>query len=176
MDYRPISLLQTSYMIFARVIDTRAKRVLGKLIIDSQQGFFPGRQMQKTVLMMIDFLNTGAAKPEMANMHSEATLLLYFRNAYDTAARDDIFSFHSFVFWPEFVNIIRKIQNLTTAQFLINGEISWTQEVHSGIRQGCPLATLIFKIAAEVLALAIHDDPTDPGITVTHEGGTRRKF
>ena len=177
MDYRPIALLQTSYKIFAKVIATRVQRVLGKVIGDSQQGFVHGRQMQKTVLMMMAILNTGAAKPEVAAMHSEAILLLDFRKAYDTVARDFIFvALTRFGFSPEFVAMIRTIHNGTTAQFLVNGELSRTQEVRSGIRQGCPLAPLLFIIAAEVLALAINDDPTDPGITVPHGGGTRHKF
>ena len=71
--------------------------------------------------------------------------------------------------------MIRKVHNWTTSQFMVNGGLSTTQEVRSGIRQECPLAPLLFIIAAEMLALAIHDDATDSGITVPHRGGTRNK-
>ena len=47
MDYRPISLLQTSYKIFAKVLATRLQRVLPQLIGQSQQGFVHGGQMMK---------------------------------------------------------------------------------------------------------------------------------
>ncbi|POM78315.1 RxLR effector candidate protein [Phytophthora palmivora] len=53
MDYRPITLLQTSYKILAKVVATRLQKFLGKLIGNSQQGFVHGRQMNKTVMMIM---------------------------------------------------------------------------------------------------------------------------
>ena len=37
MDYRPIALLQTSYKIFTEIVATRMQKVLGTLIVSSQQ-------------------------------------------------------------------------------------------------------------------------------------------
>eukprot|EP00644_Phytophthora_capsici_P008774 jgi/Phyca11/131860/e_gw1.118.5.1 len=45
LDYRPISLLQTSYKLFAKVLATRLQGFLGRLVGSSQQGFVHGRQM-----------------------------------------------------------------------------------------------------------------------------------
>ena len=43
--------------------------------------------MQKTVLMMMAILNSGSAEPKVADLHSEALILLDFRKAYDTVAK-----------------------------------------------------------------------------------------
>ena len=45
-DYRPISLFQTSYRIFSKVLATRLQSLLPTLVGDSQQVFARGRQMQ----------------------------------------------------------------------------------------------------------------------------------
>ena len=72
--------------------------------------------------------------------------------------------------------MIREIHAGTTAHYLVNKELSRSQEVLLGIRQGCPLAPLLFTIAADMLALTIQADSNDPGITVPHGDGTRHKF
>ena len=72
--------------------------------------------------------------------------------------------------------MIRKIHAGTTAHYLVNKELSRSQEVLLGIRQGCSLAPLLFTIAADMLALTIQADSNDPGITVPHGDGTRHKF
>ncbi|KAE9299141.1 hypothetical protein PF008_g23329 [Phytophthora fragariae] len=118
MDFRPISLLQTGYKVYTKVIAARVQRVLGKPIGESQQGFVHGRQMLKTVMMMLAVLATAAAKPEVAAAFSELILLLDFREAYDTVARDFLFlTLIKFGFSPEFVAMIQRIHVGTTARF-----------------------------------------------------------
>ncbi|KAE9313201.1 hypothetical protein PF008_g19794 [Phytophthora fragariae] len=72
--------------------------------------------------------------------------------------------------------MIRKLHNGTIARFLVNGELSEPQEVLSGIRRGCPLAPLLFLLAAEILALAIRQDNHIKGIPVPGGNGETHKF
>ena len=51
--------------------------------------------------------------------------------------------------------MIRKHRNGITAQLVVIGELSEPQEM---IRQGCPLASLLFLLASKILALAIRQD------------------
>jgi hypothetical protein len=177
MDFRPISLLQTGYKVYTKVVATRTQRVLGKPIGDSQQGFVHGRQMMKTVMMMLAILATANDEPELAAQLSRVILLLDFRKAYDTVSREFLFlALRKFGFSEEFVNMLRRLHDGTTAQFLVNGELSDPQEVISGIRQGCPLAPLLFILAAEVLALAIRQDMEIEGIQVPGSTGDRHSF
>ncbi|KAE9032193.1 hypothetical protein PR001_g10729 [Phytophthora rubi] len=59
-----------------------------------------------------------------------------------------------------------RLHENTTAQFLVNGELSPPMQVQSGIRQGCPLAPLLFIIAVEFLTLAIQQDRQLQGLVV----------
>uniref|UniRef100_A0AAV1UEY8 Reverse transcriptase domain-containing protein n=1 Tax=Peronospora matthiolae TaxID=2874970 RepID=A0AAV1UEY8_9STRA len=60
--------------------------------------------------------------------------------------------------------MIRKLHDSTTARFLVNGQLSESMELNTGIRQGFPLALLLFVLAVEVLALAITQDPGLTGV------------
>jgi len=116
MNFRPISLLQTGYKVFMKVIATRAQLVMGVPIGDSQQGFVHGRQLMKTVMMMLSVLATAEPKPELAAALSQVILLLDFKKAYDTVAREFLFlTLRKFGFSKEFVEMIRRLHNGTTA-------------------------------------------------------------
>jgi hypothetical protein len=54
--------------------------------------------------------------------------------------------------------------------------LSDPQEVISGIRQVCPLAPLLFILAAEILALAIKQDKGVEGIQVPGSAGDTHTF
>ena len=145
MDYRPISLLQTSYKVFAKVLATRLQQSLPRAISDSQQGFVHGRRMMNTVMMMMAQLQTAADHEDLAARQSRCILLLDFRKAYDTVDREFMYeTLHHFGFAKQFVDLIRRIHNGTTATFVVNGCESSALPVRSGIRQGCPLAPLLF--------------------------------
>jgi hypothetical protein len=109
-------LLQTGYKVFMKVIATRAQLVMGVPIGDSQQGFVHGRQLMKTVMMMLSVLATAEPKPELAAALSQVILLLDFKKAYDTVAREFLFlTLRKFGFSKEFVEMIRRLHNGTTA-------------------------------------------------------------
>ena len=177
MDYRPIALLQTGYKIFTKVMATRVQRVLGTLIGTSQQGFVHGRQMLKIVMMMMAVLDTAEDEPGLEDLRNRVILILDFRKAHDTVACSFLLvALQRFGFSRSFVTMVRNLHDETTARFVVNGELSRPQAVLSGIRQGCPLAPLLFLIAAEILSLAIQQDSDLIGITVPRGGGVRHKF
>eukprot|EP00644_Phytophthora_capsici_P003451 jgi/Phyca11/8806/fgenesh1_pm.PHYCAscaffold_31_\ len=117
--------------------------------------------MMKTVMMMMAILAQANHQPELAAELSEVILLLDFKKAYDTVSREFLFVvLRKFRFSEAFINMLRKLHDGTTAQFLVNGELSEVQVVRSGIRQGCPLAPLLFILEAEILSLAVQQGQT----------------
>ena len=88
LDYRLISLLQTSYKTFAKVLATRLQRLVPLLFGDSQQGIVRGRQMLKLVTMMLIHLSSSRDEADLFACFSRVILLLDFCKAYDTVDRE----------------------------------------------------------------------------------------
>lgn len=76
-----------------KVIATRAQRIMGKPSGDSQQGFVHGRQLEKTVMMMLAIVATATSRPELAAKLGQVILMLDFMKAYDTVVREFLFLF-----------------------------------------------------------------------------------
>ena len=56
-----------------------------------------------------------------------------------------------------YLNILKAIYDKPTANVVLNGEKLKAFPLRSGIRQGCPLSTLLFNIILEVLATVIRE-------------------
>ena len=133
--------------------------------------------MMKTVMMMLAAVSIARAEPDLEAHRSRVILLLDFRKAYDTVTRDFLFHvLEEYGFATPFIHMIRKLHESTTAKFLVNGSLSHPVEITSGIRQGCPLAPLLFILAAEVLSLAITQAGDIQGIEVPGTHGERHIF
>lgn len=97
-------------------------------------------------------------------------LLVDFRKAYDTLNRPYLLrAMEALSFAPAFIQLVDRMHQNTTARFLVNGSTSRPIPVTRGIRQGCPLAPLLFPIAAEGLRHMVADHRTIRGITL-HAG------
>jgi len=156
MDYRPIMLLQTSYKLLAGILAGRLQGFLARLIGDHQQGFVRGRQIRRSLALMLAQLQTSFDDQGRNIEDTPGILLLDFFKAYDTVDRGYLLAvLKEYGFDESFVDLIARTHLGTTAIFLVNGEQSEPGEVVSGIRQGCPLAPLLFLLAVEPLALAL---------------------
>ncbi|CAI5935416.1 unnamed protein product [Closterium sp. NIES-65] len=85
-NYRPITLLNFSYNVLARVIADRMKAVLHQVISPEQCGFLPGKRLSDAVALVADMID--AAK----NGNEDWFLLLVdFQKAFDSVSRDYLF-------------------------------------------------------------------------------------
>ena len=58
MDFRPISLVGSLYKLLAKILANRSKRVVGKVISNSQHAFVEGRQILDVVLIAKEALDS----------------------------------------------------------------------------------------------------------------------
>ncbi|KAF1313680.1 Reverse transcriptase precursor, partial [Globisporangium splendens] len=127
-----------------------------KIIGEAQQGFVGDRLMENAILIMQAALDKAYHNNAEGFDDAPGIVMLDFMKAYDTLDRDFLHLVLSkFGFGRQFVDLVRRMHSDTTAQYLVNGELSREWEVKSGIRQGCPLVPLLFIVAAEILALAV---------------------
>ncbi|KAF1331101.1 Rxlr effector protein, partial [Globisporangium splendens] len=171
LDYRPITLLTTTYKLFAKVLATRLQDILLWIIGEEQQGFVRDRLMENAILIMQAALDKAYHSSTEGLDDAPGIAMLDFMKACDTLDRDFLYLVLSkFGFGRQFVDLVRRMHTDTTAQYLVDGELSREWEVKSGILQGCPLAPLLFIVAAEILALAVQQDPHLEGIRATRSG------
>ncbi|OWZ13402.1 Reverse transcriptase precursor, partial [Phytophthora megakarya] len=149
LNYRPLALLNTDYKVFTRVLATRVSKTLGDLIHTNQNRFVPHRHIHET----IDLLTAAQLMARIDPGQRDAlALLLDFQKAYDSLDRHfllDVLARQGFS--PRFIQAVVAIHNGTTVRFLANGAKSRRIQVTSGIRQGCPLAPLLFILALDPL-------------------------
>ena len=155
LHFRPISCLNGDYKLYTRILAERLKLVLMDLLGEHQHGGLPRRKLDHALYKVLSLMET---KFEDSNSHSSkpALVMLDIQKAYDTLERPFILTVLSkFGFPTVFIDQIRAIHSGTKAYFVVNNFRSETLDTTRGIRQGCPIAPLIFILALEVLLLKV---------------------
>ncbi|KAG2804595.1 hypothetical protein PC118_g5662 [Phytophthora cactorum] len=150
LNYRPIALLNTGYKILTRILAWRVHKYIRKLVHATQFG----------LRMIHDAINILEAAKKAAHnnetLSNAQVLLLDFAKAYDSLDRAYLFKIlRAKGFPPLFIRAIQAMHQHTSVKFMANGTLSDSMSVISGIRQGCPLALLLFIIAVGPLYDAI---------------------
>lgn len=133
MDYRPIALLNTAYKVLGRILAERLHAILPRIISNSQQGFVRGRNIDKTDIILRALLSTSFGDPTTPWEDSPGVLCLDLRKAYDTLSREFLqLVLRSYGFPSKILDVILALHEGTTAQFLVNGNLSQPWSVNCG--------------------------------------------
>ena len=147
-NYRPITLLNTDYKIYTKILAIRLSRVVPSIVHINQAGFIPKRHIEnqtQTCRIMVDYCE--------ATEENGAIVALDQEKAYDRVAHDYLWQvLEHFAFPESFISRVKQIYRVATTQVAINGELSSSYEVTRGVRQGDPLSCLLFIVAIEPLA------------------------
>ncbi|KAF1319850.1 reverse transcriptase, partial [Globisporangium splendens] len=141
LDYRPIALLNSDYKIFTRIFATRLRTA-------AQQRATSDLAMSRAIALLLDFAK-----------------------AYDSLDRSFLVQALQHLGFPlKFVHLVKVLHSQTTYKFIANGFLSRKYNVTSGIRQGCPLAPLLFILALEVLYRKIEASDEIHGVELEAAG------
>ncbi|KAE8904371.1 hypothetical protein PF003_g11658 [Phytophthora fragariae] len=169
LNYRPLALLNTDYKIFTRILATRLSPTLPERIHPNQAGIVPGRTIHETLHLFEAAQRMILADPEQADA---LALLLNFKKAYDSLDRNFMITVLRRHGYPEkFLRAIWSLHDGTTVLFLANGSKSRKIAVTSGIRQGCPLAPMLFILALEPLYRRVDNDAGISGVVIQSDAG-----
>jgi hypothetical protein len=109
-NYRPISLLQSSYKVFTKVLANRVQASLGHVINADQNGFVRGRAMDDNIHLMRAVLTQAEQGPEPTG----AVVLVDFCKAYDSVDREFLWTaLAAFGYPAQFIELVQKLHEKT---------------------------------------------------------------
>ncbi|KAL3681233.1 hypothetical protein R1sor_024189 [Riccia sorocarpa] len=143
-NWRPISLMSLTYKIVSKIIANRVKTLLPNLIDPQQTGFVMGRRISDNIL-------SPKIGQEWAEWSGQEALFvkLDFIKAYDRV--DHCFLWRTLTEMGIDQHFVELIQGITlggSAKVHINRAFTSAIQVDRGVRQGCPLAPLLFAIVS----------------------------
>ena len=159
-NWRPISLLNTTYKIFSGIIANRLKEVLDTLIRENQKGFLSGRFIGENTRLMYDIISQTEVqdKPGMV-------LLLDFEKAFDSVSWNYIIKVLQFFNFGEyFIHLVKIIFTNIKLCVIQHGFFSEFFSIGRGCRQGDPASPYIFLLCVEIMGLMIRENRNITGI------------
>lgn len=156
MDYRPISLCNVCYKIVSKMIVNRLKPVFPHIISNSQSAFIQGRSIFDNIIIAQEV--THSMKNKRTGHIGFVSAKLDMAKAYDRLEWNFACTIMNAMGFPKL--IIDSIMDcITTVTFsvLINGNRTDEFKPCRGVRQGDPLSSFLFIIAAEGMC-ALFDD------------------
>jgi len=164
-NYRPICLNNYDYKIIAFVLSVRIQQVVTKVIHTDQSGYIKGRfigQNAKLVHDVFDFCESNNVKGAIINLD--------FEKAYDRLEWNFLFKvLEKFNFGANFIKWIKILYSDPQIMIKNNGFLSKSLSISRGIRQGCPVSSLLFVIAIEIMAINIRCDNKIEGFEFNNE-------
>ena len=161
-NLRPITLLESDYKIFEKIIANRIQPVLEKIIHRNQRGFMKNRRISTNIRLIFDLL-CHASENEI-----EAFLLsVDFSKCFDKIEYSAIFgALRFFGFGPRIVQWTKVLYTDFQAVVQNNGYRSRKFNISRSVHQGGPCSSFFFLLCAEVLALELRNNPNIKGIPV----------
>ena len=162
-SYRPITLLNSTYRLLARILANRFGPLLGASIEANQTGFLPKRRISHNI-------HFTSLLPQVLLRHglSGATIFVDISKAFDTVDRS--FLLHSLrtlgasdgmLHWTSI--LLHETRASTTVQGCTSPPSLWL----AGVRQGCPLSPLLYLCVAQALSSWLR---AQPGLGISMNG------
>ena len=151
-NYRPISLLNAIYKLYAKIIRSRIAEVIDEFITETQYGFRKARSTAQAIHVVRRIADYAEIEGSEINM-----LLLDWEKAFYRVFHQKLLESLRRLRIPE--KIVKVVESLyKNPEFIveINGKRSGTKKQERGIRQGCPLSPYLFVLVMTTLLHDVH--------------------
>ena len=149
----------------SKCLTERIKKVLEKLIDQSQTGFVKGRNISEGLRTILDII-------EETDISSKAGLLVTidFQKAFDSLSWDYLFkTLKTFNFGPELMKWIKLCYTDISSCVVNFKQSSAYFSIGRGVRQGDSLSPYLFILAVELMSLKIRNDSEIRGLRYNDE-------
>lgn len=147
-SYRPISVLNQDYKLYATILTKRMEEVIPFLFDEDQTGFIKCRQTQDNIrraLHTIEHIKKEKIGAILLSMDAE--------KAFDSVGWKFLYTvMEKFAFHEKFIKGIKTLYTSPVARIKLNGGLSETIHLQRGCRQGCPASQALFNLFIEPLA------------------------
>ena len=146
-DFRPISLIGCVYKIVAKTLANRLKLVMPDIIDERQSAFITGRHLLHGVLIANEVV-------EEAKRSQKSCLVFKvdYEKTYDSVSWKFLSHMMSRLgFYSKWIQWIMGCLTSASVSILVNGSPTNEFTLQRGLRQGDPLAPLLFNLVVEGL-------------------------
>ena len=141
-NYRGISILDTTYKLYARIVNGRLKPITEVLLLEEQNGFRKGRSC-------IDAIFTLKLIIEKRREFNRETHLAFvdIAKAFDNVRRSLLWNIMERRGFPtQLIAVLQSLYNRTSITLDLNGRLTEDIPTNKGVRQGCPISPTLFNI------------------------------
>src|SRR6185295_2710908 len=150
-NWRPITLSNCDVKIFSRMLTSRLAQYMPDLIAPNQAGFIKGRQAADIAQLLRSILSYASSVPT-----GEAIVFLDQEKAYDRVSYDYLFAVLSRFGFPPLVQHAFAATFLNSFTCILDEDhLVGPVRVGCGVRQGDPLAPLLFNLAFKPCLIAM---------------------
>ena len=170
--WRPITLLNNSYKIFAKTLQRRLQPILRDVISPEQTAFLPLRFILDNIVLTQEALHWARTSKQPM-----VFLKLDFSKAYDKVSWHFLFrTMRKMNVSAKFIKWVEMFFTNASAAVNLNGSPGNSFKIERGVRQGCPLAPYLFLIVGEALTHTIKKAVTEGRLRrITLPGGHKQQ-
>jgi hypothetical protein len=166
-NYRGISLLVVAGKVFARILLNRVQRMLDKKLLEEQAGFRSGR----STLDQVFILRTVMERSREFNQPLHICFI-DLQKAYDSVNRETLWSIcHAYGLSNKMIKMIKLLYEDTRAEVRIDGDLSTSIQMKTGVKQGCLLSPILFNVYIDFVMRHILEQAGVEGVNMSYRLG-----